>query len=226
MVRRRTAAVSTAAIALLLASPALTACGSGPDRAGAAAVVGDQRIAVSTVQARVTDLRDAASGDPQAEQAVAGATQLPTQVLNVIVQNRVVDRALADKHLTVTAGEVQREYDAEVQQLAGGSREQYEAGMLAQYGTPPDQIDSYLREKIGITKIIAALGYQPGSDGGEKALEDYMVKTAKSLDVHINPRYGVWDGTSASIGKVKDPWVVDKTPVAGTDDTAAAVGVA
>ncbi|WP_335971067.1 MULTISPECIES: SurA N-terminal domain-containing protein [Streptomycetaceae] len=226
MVRRRTAAVSTAAVALLLASPALTACGSGPNRTGAAAVVGDQRIAVSSVQARVADLRTAASGDPQAAQAVAAATQLPTQVLNVMVQNQVVDKALAGKHLTVTAGEVQREYDAEVRQLAGGSRKSYEAGMLAQYGTPPDQIDSYLREKIGITKIISALGYQPGSDGGEKALEDYMVTTAKSLHVHINPRYGAWDGKSASIGKVKNPWVVDKTPVAGTEDTAAATGLA
>ncbi|MFJ2959866.1 SurA N-terminal domain-containing protein [Streptomyces sp. NPDC087270] len=225
MVRRRTA-VSTAAVALLLASPALTACGSGPNRTGAAAVVGGQRVTVSTVQARVSDLRTAANGNPQAAQAVSGATQLPTQVLNVIVQTQVVDKALADKGLTVSAGEVQREYDAEVQQLAGGSQKSYEAGMLAQYGTPPDQIDSYLHEKIAITKIIAALGYQPGSDGGEKALEDYMVQTAKSLHVHINPRYGVWDGKSASIGKVKDPWVIDKTPVTSPDDTAAPTDVA
>ncbi|SEG36178.1 SurA N-terminal domain-containing protein [Actinacidiphila yanglinensis] len=225
MVRRRTA-VSTAAVALLLASPALTACGSGPNRTGAAAVVGDQRIAVATVQDQVADLRTAANANPQAAQAVAGATQLPTQVLNVIVQTRVVDKALAAKGLTVTAGEVQREYDAEVQQLAGGDRKAYETGMLVQYGTAPDQIDSYLHEKIAITKIISALGYQAGSDGAEKALEDYMVKTAASLDVHINPRYGAWDGKSASIGKVKNPWVVDKTPVASTDDTASATGVA
>jgi hypothetical protein len=220
MVRRRTA-VSTAAVALLLASPALTACGSGPNRTGAAAVVGNQRIAVATVESQVDDLRSAADTNPQAEQNIGATAQLPQRVLNVIVQQRVVNKALADSGITVTAGEVQQQYDAALQQLGGGDRKQFESAMLSQYGTPPDQITGYLREQIGLTKIIQSLGYQPGSDGGDKALEDAMVKTAKSLHVHVNPRYGAWDATSASIGNTKEAWVVNKTPTSAPDASTA-----
>ena len=101
MVRRRTA-VSLAAAALLLASPALTACGSAPAHAGAAAVVGNHRITVATLESQVNDLRSAAAKSPQGEQLLQAAGNLPSQLLSRLVEDQVLDRTLSDAGLTVT----------------------------------------------------------------------------------------------------------------------------
>ena len=112
MVRRRTA-VSIAAAALLLASPALTACGSGPAQPGAAAVVGDQRITVSRSRRRSTRCARRRPKSPQAPQLSRRAASCRRQTLSMLVQNdRCIDKAASDAGVTVS--------DAEVQQRARG----------------------------------------------------------------------------------------------------------
>jgi hypothetical protein len=128
MVRRRTTAVTVAAAALLLASPALTACGSGPERSGAAAVVGDHRITIATLQSQVGDLRAAARTDPQFAQALAGTSQLSSHVLSSLVQDEVFARAAAQHGVTVSQGEVDQERQAVYRQFGG--RQQFEQQML------------------------------------------------------------------------------------------------
>ncbi|SDN87136.1 SurA N-terminal domain-containing protein [Actinacidiphila guanduensis] len=227
MVRRRTAAVSFAAAALLLASPALTACSSGPDHTGAAAVVGDHRITIASLQSRVDDLRSSAAASPATAQSLDGATQLPSHVLTSLVQAQVVDKALDDKGLSVSAAEVEQERQSALQQF-GGSERQFEDAMLTQRGIAPNQLDSLFRTVIAESKITSALGYQPGSDGGTKALNDYLIKTATSLHVQVNPRYGTWDAKTGSIGAAREPWVVTKTqlPTQGGSPDTGTTGVA
>ncbi|WP_037910408.1 SurA N-terminal domain-containing protein [Actinacidiphila yeochonensis] len=225
MVRRRTAAVSIAAAALLLASPALTACGSGPERSGAAAVVGDHRITISTLQTQVGDLRSAAKSDPQVAQAMDSTSQLPSHVLSSLVQDEVFARAAADAGVTVTAGEVDQERNAVYQQFGG--RQQFEQQMLGQ-GIAPGRLDTVLRDQVVFAKLATALGYQPGSDGAEAAVDKALDKTAGGLHVRINPRYGTWNAKTASVGPDKQPWLVTKTQVAAAGDGsgAAATGIA
>lgn len=212
MVRRRTA-VPLAAAALLLASPALTACGSGPVHTGAAAVVGDQRITVATLQSEVNDLRDAAASSPQGQQLLESAGNLPTQLLGRLVEDQVLDRTLADNGLTVTDAEVAQEHQAALQQFAGNEA-QLDSTLLTQYGVAPKDIDHFFRRNVAFAKVIQHLGYQPGSDGGNAALQQAVVKTSKNLGVTINPRYGTWDAKKGTIGSASDPWLVSKTQVA------------
>ncbi|WNI15834.1 SurA N-terminal domain-containing protein [Actinacidiphila sp. ITFR-21] len=225
MVRRRTA-VSIAAAGLLLASPALTACGSGPAHAGAAAVVGDHRITVSTLQAEVTELRTEVSASPQGAQLLDSAGDLSTQMLGRLVEDQVLDRALAKAHLTVTDGEVQRDRQAALAQF-GGNEAQLDSTLLVNYGVAKSDIDHFFYRDVASGKLIQSLGYQPGSDGGNTALTQEVVKTADSIGVSVNPRYGTWDAKKASIGAQSDPWVVDRTPVDAsltTDSAATADG--
>jgi hypothetical protein len=213
MVRRRTA-VSLAAAGLLLAAPALTACGSEPAHAGAAAVVGDHRIEESTLQSQVNDLRSAAAKSTQATQNF-GSLNLSSEVLSRLVEDQVLAKAMADARLTVTDNEVQKDHDAALAQFSG-SEAQLDEYLLANYGVAPDstEIDHFFRRDVAAGEVIKSLGYQPGSDGGNTALSQEMVKVSQSLGVHINPRYGSWDPQKASIQAVKEPWVVDRTPVA------------
>jgi len=213
MVRRVTAA-SIAAAGLLLASPALTACGSGPAHAGAAAIVGNHRITESTLQAQVNAVRAAQRG---ALQQGGGATQaqsanLSTQTLSDMVQEAVISRAVADAGVTVSDGEVQSNKDEALRQF-GGSEQQLDAWLLQNRNVPPSGVDAFFRTNVQITKLTEKLGYQPGSDGGLTALVAELSKTAQRMGVRVNPRYGTWNPKQAAIGKAKDPWVVDKTPI-------------
>jgi hypothetical protein len=210
MVRRRTA-VSIAAAALLLASPALTACGSGPAQPGAAAVVGDQRITVSSLQHKVNEVRAAQAASPQADQMVGGSGRLATQTLSMLVQNTVIERAAADAGVTVTDGEVQQQHAGALEQF-GGNEQALDTALLQQYDIVPAGADSFFRTNALVGKLIVSLGFQPGSDGGQTAVVKEISKTADDLGVRVNPRYGAWDSKKAIIGDAADPWVVTRTP--------------
>lgn len=211
MVRRRTA-VPIAAAALLLASPALTACGSGPAQPGAAAVVGGQKITVSTLEGKVNELRAAQAASPQGDQMVAASGKLPTQTLNMLVQSAVIERAAAKAGVTVSDDEVQQQHAAALQQF--GSEQALDAALLQQADVVPAGADGYFRTNTLVGKLIMSLGFQPGSDGGQTAVIDAISKAADGLGVKINPRYGAWDSKKAVIGDATDPWVVTKTPSA------------
>jgi SurA-like protein len=210
MVRRT--AVSIAAAGLLLASPALTACGSGPAHPGAAAVVGDHRITVSTLQSEVSTLRTAVIGSAQGQQLLNSAGDLSAQMLGRLVQDEVLDRALSDAKVTVSDSEVQKDREAALAQF-NGNRAQLDNTLLVNYGVAPKDIDHFFYRDVASGKLIQSLGFQPGSDGGNSALSQTIAKTAKSVGVSVNPRYGTWDAQKATIGTSKEPWLVNKTPV-------------
>jgi hypothetical protein len=209
MVRRRTA-VSIAAAALLAASPALTACGSGPAHPGAAAVVGDQKISVATLQHRVEQVRAAQSKSPQAAQLIERSGKLSQETLSMLVQDRVIDKAAADAGITVSTAEV-REAHAQTLQQFQGNEKQFEEAVLEQASIAPSGIDDYFRTTLQITKLTERLGFQPGSDNATAAIIAAVAKTAKSLGVHVNPRYGAWDPKRAVVGTATEPWVVTKS---------------
>jgi SurA-like protein len=212
MVRRRTA-VSIAAAGLLLAAPALTACGSGPAHAGAAAVVGDHRITESTLQAKVNEVRSAEAKSPQGAQLVGTSGKLSSQTLSMLVQNEVIDKAVRDAGISVSDSEVQQEHGQALQQF-GGNEAQLESALLTQYGIAPSGVNEFFRTNVGVGKLIQSLGFQPGSDNGNAAVLAQISRTAKSLGVRVNPRYGTWDPRKAIIGTATDPWVVNKTATA------------
>ncbi|MFC4033785.1 SurA N-terminal domain-containing protein [Streptomyces polygonati] len=214
MVRRRTA-VSIAAAGLLLASPALTACGSGPADAGAAAVVGDHRITVSALQSEVNELRTAVSGSPQGAQLLDSAGDLSTQMLGRLVEDEVLGQALTASHVTVSDSEVEQDHQAALAQF-GGSESKLDSTLLVNYGVAKSDVTHFFYRDVASGKLIQRLGLQPGSDGGNTALAQALAKTATSIGVRVNPRYGTWDAKKGSIGAQSDPWVVDKTPIAAS----------
>lgn len=209
MVRHRTA-VSIAAAGLVLASPVLTACGSGPAHPGAAAVVGGHRITVSALQSQVDEVRSAEAKGPQGAQAVSASGSLSSQTLSMLVQNQVIAKAGSDAGVEVTDGEVQQERAAALQQF-NGDEQQLDSTLLTRYGVGPSAIDQFFRTNATVGRLIAKLGFQPGSDNGNAAVLQTIVRTADSLGVTVNPRYGAWDAKKAVIGASSDPWVVNRT---------------
>ena len=108
--RRRLAAVG------LLAAVALTGCGDSPVRAGAAATIGESRISTE----ELAQLVDAGLSDPTAaEQLGADRPAYQRDVLAREINGQLVEGAAERAGVTVTAGEVDRQYQA-IEQSVGG----------------------------------------------------------------------------------------------------------
>ncbi|WP_353943026.1 SurA N-terminal domain-containing protein [Streptomyces sp. HUAS MG91] len=213
MHRRRTALVlSTAAIAAL---PALTACGSEA-HPGAAAVVGGQRITVSQLESRVSEVRqaqqDATDGSAQYEQAVAKSGGLTRNTLHTMVLDRVLHRAATDAGVTVSRKEMQ-EMRAGLEQQAGGPR-QLETAWLQQYNVAPKRLTESLRTEIEAQKLSSSLGVDTQTPAGQAAFWKALSQASKELNIDLNPRYGSWGVTkSGTVGRVdaKTPWLTQVT---------------
>lgn len=204
--RRRTAL--TVSAALLCAAPLLAACGSQA-HPGAAAVVGGDRIAVSTVQGQVADVREAQSASPQTVQAVDQSGQLARAKLHGLILDRVLDRASADAGVTVSRAEIQQMRQSAVAQYKG--EKGLRAAVLQERWIAPDQIDAFLREQIQLTKLGQALGADPSTPAGTKVLGDALSKASKALKVDVNPRFGKWNNQQIQLGDYKAPWITQVT---------------
>src|SRR5438309_113776 len=81
-------------------------------------------------------------------------------------------------------------------------------------GVGRSSIDDFFRTNVRVGKLVQSLGLQPGSDNGQAAALQTVAKTADSLGVTVNPRYGAWDAKKAVIGAASEPWVVNKSQTA------------
>ncbi|MGW0700925.1 SurA N-terminal domain-containing protein [Streptomyces sp. NPDC002867] len=198
--RRRTALVVSAIIA---AAPLLAACGNEA-HPGAAAVVGGQRIEVSTVQAEVKDVRDAQQASPQAAQLIKDTGQLGRAKLYDLIVDRIVEKAAADAGVKVTRKEIQDARAALTEQ--SGGQEQLAAMYLQQRGVAPGQLDEVVRRDVLVNKLATALGVTNGPEGQER-MNEVFTAAAKSLKIDVNPRYGAWDDTKLELGAYKAPWI-------------------
>jgi hypothetical protein len=198
--RRRTAILVSA---LLAAAPVLSAC-SDQAHPGAAAVVGGDRIEVSTVQGAVQQVRTAQEGSPEAAQLIKDSGQLGRAKLYELIVNRVVDRAAEDAGVTVTRGELQQGRRALVQQAGG--EEQLAAMYLQQRGVAPAQLGNTIRRDITIGKLAEGLGAANNPEG-QKKLNDAFTAAARALDIDVNPRYGAWSDQKLELGQYKAPWI-------------------
>ncbi|WP_328363224.1 SurA N-terminal domain-containing protein [Streptomyces sp. NBC_00445] len=204
--RRRTALLLSAAI--VAAAPLLTACGNDA-HPGAAAVVGGQRITVSQLENRVSEVREAqravVADEAQYEQAITKTGSLTRDTLHGMVLDQVLHRAAQDAGVTVSRKEIQ-EMRASLEEQAGGAKG-LETTWLQQYGVPPERLDENLRLQLEAQKLAENLG----TDTGQPAFWQALSEASDKLNVDLNPRYGAWDVEKSSRVDAKTPWVREVT---------------
>ncbi|MFE4328579.1 SurA N-terminal domain-containing protein [Streptomyces sp. NPDC056831] len=211
--RRRTAL--TVSAALLAGAPLLTACG-GQAHPGAAALVGGDRIEMSTLQGQVAAVREAQLDSKDASQLIDKSGQLSRAKLHGMIFDRVLDRAAQDAGVTVSRNEIQQMRKAAAAQSGGEA--QLRTAMLQQSWVAPGQIDAVLREQVQLTKLAQALGADLQQPEGQKAVGDALSKASKALKVDVNPRYGAWDDKQTQLANYKAPWITQVTKPAETGD--------
>ncbi|WP_327367835.1 SurA N-terminal domain-containing protein [Streptomyces sp. NBC_01217] len=215
--RRRTAL--TVSAALLAGAPLLAACGNQA-HPGAAALVGGDRIEVSTLQGQVAAVREAQRESKDATQLIDKSGQLSRAKLHGMIFDRVLDRAAQDAGVTVSRNEIQQMRKAAAAQSGGEA--QLRTAMLQQSWVAPAQIDAVLREQVQLTKLAQALGADLQQPEGQKAVGDALSKASKALSIDVNPRYGAWDDKQTQLANYKAPWITQVTKPATTGAEAGA----
>lgn len=191
------------AVGVLLAAAVLTGCGGRPVQAGAAAVVGPDRITESAVQARVAEFRAQAarlpSGQYQEQAGLVGAT------VSGMIFSEVVEHALAEHRLTVSDTEIAQARADQAQ--AWGGEAGLEQMLLLKHAVPAGEIDTFHREQIGLQKLAALGGQQIGTTEGNKTVHQLLAEAAGELKVTVNPRYGSWDAQQAVLESPSEEWL-------------------
>ena len=198
MNRRRTAVVALAAVC---AATALSGCSAASEHPGAAAIVGNQRIAVSTLQADVTAYRTALAKDAGAQESAS----VSGQTLQLLVLGQVVQQTLAEHGLSVSEGQVQQDETSDAAQAGGTAA--LDQDFVQQLSLAPSSMDTYYRMRAGELELLQQAGVDPtAADAGTK-LQAILAASADRLGVQVNPRYGVWSDQKLALAAPSAPWL-------------------
>ncbi|MBC3843805.1 hypothetical protein GXW82_37115 [Streptacidiphilus sp. 4-A2] len=195
--RRRTAVVALAACAVA----ALSGCSAASEHPGAAAIVGDQRIAVATLQSDVTAYQTALARDAGAQQG----SSVSGQTLQLLVLAQVVQQTLAAQGLTVSEGQVQQAEASDAAQ-AGGAQALAQ-DFVQQLALAPSSMDTYYRMRAGELALLQRAGIDPTAADAGPRLQQLLAAAADKLGVQVNPRYGVWSDQKLALAAPSAPWL-------------------
>lgn len=204
MVRRRTATLSLTAAALVLAAPLITSCGA--EHPGSAAVVGGHTITVTALQNSVNQLRAAQTKAGQQADLSGEQGGLNRMILTKLLGERVLDQAAADHGVTVTRREVKALEAANVKRL-NGTEAMRDILMQQEQVAPGAPTDAFFRSLLQKDGIARAIGADLTTPQGGQALTAELAKTARTLHVDVNPRYGSWSVATGTIGDATSAWL-------------------
>jgi SurA N-terminal domain len=208
----------------------VTACSSSPVKFGSAAVVGDQRITLATLDGEVTNLSQAVE---QYKSTVRLSQQQQTQqTLSWLIRFKVNEELARQAGITVTNAQAD-EALATIYAAAKASAEQQGIPnpsldlILAANGIPPN-----LAHEVGRYQAIndefakqANGGQAPTSTSAQTATAAKLTKAqcqaAKALNIQVNPQFGQLNYDQLAI--VASPGTVFRT--AGPSPTASASGL-
>ena len=208
----------------------VTACGSSPVKFGSAAIVGNDRITIATLDTEVNNLSQAVERYKSTVQL--SQAQQTQQTLSWLVRFKVNEELARQAGITVTNAQAD-EALATIYAAAKASAEQQGIPnpsldlILAANGIPPN-----LAHEVGRYQAIddqfakqANGGQVPTSQAAQAAVSAQLTKArcqaAKALNIQVNPQFGQLDYNQLAI--VAAPGTVFRT--AGPAPTASASGL-
>ncbi|GAA4096776.1 peptidyl-prolyl cis-trans isomerase SurA [Nonomuraea soli] len=163
----------------IAAGIALTAC-SQPVEAGAAAVVGQDRISSSALNQEVRAYSAAL------ERAKINPSQLGVPLNQFVLQRMVTEARFQQLSAKYQVAISEAEVDTALKNP--GQMQTPEMNLLAK-GLDPADPRGFIRAELGVYKIIDQLGGANNQQAMQKIQEEF-----NSIRVAFNPRYGTYDG--------------------------------
>jgi SurA N-terminal domain len=223
---RRTRRLAVLGAAGVGACAVLAAC--SPVKAGAAAIVGDQRITVSSLDTQVQNLQTAAK--PYGSQIQLTTADMPNAVLSWLIRFAIQDQATATAGITVTQAQIDAGVTSIKSQAASAASQEglnsAEAALL-NAGVSPQMLPALGRyqaqeiayaEKVNGGKLPAT---QTESNTVTAALTKSQCTAAKSLNIQVSPQFGRLDYSQYTV--VAAPNTLSQLP--GTPSPASTTGL-
>ena len=190
----------------------VTAC--GPVKVGSAAIVGDERITIATLDTEVTNLSQTAKLYPATVQLTQ--VQLTQQTLTWLIRFKIDEELARQAGITVSTAQAQKALNAIYAQTKANAKAQGITNVplslfLAANGIPPN-----LSDEVGRYQAIDDLfgkqangGKAPTSDSAQSAVTAKLTKArclaAKSLDIKVNPQFGQLDYNQVAVVTAPSP---------------------
>ena len=184
----------------------VTAC--GPVKLGSAAIVGNERITIATLDTEVTNLSQTVKlypGTVQLSQA-----QKTQQTLTWLIRFKINDELARQAGITVSTAEAQKALDeiysaAKASAQAQGIRNVTLDLILVANGIPPNLADEVGRFQAINDKFAEQVngGQEPTSASAQSATTAKLNKArcvaAKALKVQVNPQFGRLDYSQVAV---------------------------
>jgi hypothetical protein len=208
-----------AASAVVIGVGLVTGCAVTPLKLGAAAVVGNQRISIATLDNEVTNLSQAVKKYPTV--ANLNASQQTQATLSWLIRYQINEELARQQGITVSPAQAQTALDNAISSAATSAQEQglthvTQTEILAASGIPPDTsaelgryefiADQYLKMVNGGT--APAQGSSAATAAGNK-LNHAECLAAKALNISVNPQFGQLDYSELQV--VTSPVTVTRT---------------
>ena len=208
MFGRRTRLAALGAVSLG-ACAVLAAC--SPVKMGAAAVVGDQRISVATLDTQVGNLQTAAK--PFGTQVTLPPAQMPAAVLSWLIRFEVEDEVAASNGVSVSAAQVQQGVDSirsQAQQAAAQNGISSPQVVLLTAGISPQMLPALGRfqaQQVAFAEKVNG-GRLPTTSAENATVDAALTKAqctaAKSLNIQVSPQFGRLDYSQFTIVPAAD----------------------
>jgi hypothetical protein len=194
---RRTRLAAFGAVSLG-ACVVLAAC--SPVKMGAAAIVGNQRISVSSLDTQVTNFQAAAK--PYTSQVQLTTTQVPAAVLSWLIRFAIQDQVAAKAGLAVSESQVQAgiaSINSQAQSAAAQNGLSSTQAVFLNAGLSPQMVPDlgrYQAQEIAYAEKVNG-GKLPSTDAENTTVSAALTKAqctaAKSLNIQVNPQFGRMD---------------------------------
>jgi hypothetical protein len=181
----------------------LAAC--SPVQMGAAAIVGNQRITVSTLDTQVSNLQEAAK--PYGSTIQLTSAQEPSQVLSWLIRFAVMDQVAAANGISVTEAQSEAGLSG-LSAVASQNGYSSTSELLIGSGVPPQLFPQVGRWSAEQTAYGLKLnnGQEPTSTAQQTAFSTAIDKAectaASTLSISVSPQFGRFDYATASFDVV------------------------
>lgn len=187
----------------------LAAC--SPVQLGAAAIVGNQRITVSSLDSQVSYLQAAAK--PYGSGIQLTSAEMPSAVLSWLVRFAIMDQLASSSGISVTQAQIQAgtaDIDSQASSAASQDGSGTAQSVLISAGIAPQMMPAIGRyqaqELLYVEKVNG--GKLPTTTAQNNAVEAAITKgqctAAKALNIQISPQFGRLDYTQYAVVTAAD----------------------
>ena len=206
-------------------------CSVGPVKVGSAAIVGDQRITIATLDTEVTNLSEAVKQYPGTVQL--SQEQQTQQTLTWLVRFQINEELARQAGITVTTAQA----DKALAEIYAAAKSEAEAQgitnvslnlIMAANGIPPNLAPELGRYQAINDEFVkqANGGTEPTTTAEQSAttakLQHAQCVAAKNLNIQINPQFGQLDYSQYQVVSAPNPVARSAGPTAPASPVATA----